>query len=70
MRQEKTDLHDFLKPNTFGICGILFSCVNSSHRFSVGEYETYRQDRYNRLKDGVLTLVIKCLLIYRDSEPR
>ena len=57
IRNKKMELQNFLKTNNIDICCIQESHLNSMHRFSVRGYETFRQDRENRPKGGVVTLV-------------
>ena len=50
--RKKTDLQKFLK-HCIDVCTI----QESHHRFFTRGYETFRQDRENRPKAGVVTLV-------------
>ena len=57
VRRKKTELQNFLKERNIDVCCIQETHLNSSHRFSIRGYESYRQDRENRPKGGVITLV-------------
>ena len=54
---KKPELQAFLKMNSIDICCIQETHLNKNHRFFIRGYELYRQDREDRPKDGILTLV-------------
>ena len=57
VRLKKMELQHFLKPKTIDVCCIQETHLSSSHRFFIWGYEVFRQDRENRPKGGLLTLV-------------
>ena len=57
VRQKKLELSNFLKVNNIDVCCIQETHLNKNHRFFIRGYELYRQDREDRPKGGVLTLV-------------
>ena len=60
MRKEsdlKTELQHFLKLKAIDVCCIQEMHLSSCHRFFIRGYEVFRQDRENRPKRGLLTLV-------------
>ena len=57
VRLKKTELQHFLKLKTIDVCCIQETHLSSSHRFFIRGYEVFRQDRENRPKGGLLTLV-------------
>ena len=57
VRLKKTELQHFLKLKAINVCCIQGMHLSSSHRFFIRGYEVFRQDRENRPKGGLLTLV-------------
>ena len=57
VQHKKLELQNFLKANSIDICCVQETHLNSNHRFFVRGYELYRQDRQERKKGGVCTLV-------------
>ena len=57
VRLKKTELQHFLKLKASDVCCIQETHLSSSHRFFIRGYEVFRQDRENRPKGGLLTLV-------------
>ena len=57
VRLKKTELQHFLKLKAIDVCCIQETHLSSSHRFFIRGYEVFRQDRENRPKGGLLTLV-------------
>ena len=61
MRKEsetkKLEPQVLLKERNIDVCCIQETHLNSSHRFSIRDYETFRRDRKDRPKGGILTLV-------------
>ena len=57
VRLKKTDLQLFLKLKAIDVCCIQETHLSSSHRCFISGYEVFRQDRENRPKGGLLTLV-------------
>ena len=57
VRLKKTELQHFLKLKAIDVCCIQEMHLSSSHRFFIRGYEVLRQDRENRPKGGLLTLV-------------
>ena len=57
VRLKKTELQHFLKIKAIDVCCIQETHLSSSHRFVIRGYEVFRQDRENRPKGGLLTLV-------------
>ena len=51
------ELQVLLKERNIDVCCIQETHLNSSHRFSIRDYETFRRDRKDRPKGGILTLV-------------
>jgi len=71
VQHKKTELQNFLRTNSIDICCIQESHLNSSLRFFVRGYEIHRQDRSNRPKGGVLTLVrntLSSVEVHRSGE--
>ena len=57
VRLKKTELQHFLKLKAIDVCCIQETHLSSSHRFFIRGYEVFRQDRENRPKGGLLTVV-------------
>lgn len=57
VRLKKTELRNFLQKHNIDVCAIQETHLKPNHRFIIRGYETYRQDRQNRPKVGVITLV-------------
>lgn len=57
VQHKKLELQNFLKANNIDICCIQETHLNSNHRFFIRGFELYRQDRQDRPKGGVCTLV-------------
>ena len=57
VRNTKLELQVLLKERKIDVCCIQETHLNSSHRFSIRGYETFRRDRKDRPKGGILTLV-------------
>jgi len=57
VQRKKLELQNFLKTNNVDICCVQETHLNKNHRFFIRGYELYRQDREDRPKGGVLTLV-------------
>ena len=57
VRLKKMELQYFLKLKAIDVCCIQETHLSSSHRFFIRGYEVFRQDRENRPKGGLLTLV-------------
>ena len=57
VQRKKLELSHFLKENSIDICCIQETHLNSNHRFFIRGFELYRQDRQDRPKGGVCTLV-------------
>ena len=71
VRLKKTELQHFLKLKAIDVCCIQDTHLSSSHRFFIRGYEVFRQDRENRPKGGLLTLVrnnIPAAEIQRSSQ--
>jgi len=71
VRLKKSDLQNFLKEESIDVCAIQETHLTQNHRFFIRGYETYRQDRQNRPKGGVVTLIrntIPSLEIQRSAE--
>ena len=56
LRKTRNSNH-FLKHKAINMCCIQETHLSSSHRFFIWGYEVFRQDRENRPKGGLLTLV-------------
>ena len=56
-RNKKLELQVLLKENNIDVCCIQETHLNSCHRFSVRGNETFRRDRKDRPKWGILTLI-------------
>ena len=54
---KKTEQQHFLKLKAIDVCCIQETHLSSSHRFFIRGYKVFRQDRENRPKGGLLTLV-------------
>ena len=57
VRNKKPELQSFLKNKKIAIICIQETHLTDAHRFSIRGYEPFRQDRVNRHKGGLLTLV-------------
>ena len=57
VRQQKTELQNFLKQNGIDVYTIQETDLTVNYRFYVRGYEAYRKDRGSKNKDGVVTLV-------------
>ena len=57
VRLKKIELQKFLKENSIDVCTIQESHLTTNHRFFIRGFEIYRQDRKNRPKGGIVTLV-------------
>ena len=57
VRNKKLELQVLLKERNIDVCCIQETHLNSSHRFSIRGYETFRRDRKDRPNGGILTLV-------------
>ena len=57
VRNKKLELQVLLKERNINVCCIQETHLNSSHRFSIRRYETFRRDRKDRPNGGILTLV-------------
>ena len=57
VRNKKLELQVLLKERNIDVCCIQETHLNSSHRFSIRRYETFRRDRKDRPNGGILTLV-------------
>lgn len=57
VQHKKLELQNFLKANSIDICCVQETHLNNNHRFFIRGYELYRQDRQDRPKGGVCTLV-------------
>ena len=57
VRLKNTELQHFVKLKAIDVCCIQETHLSSSHRFFIRGYEVFRQDRENRPKGGLLTLV-------------
>ena len=55
--KQKLELQVLLKERNIDDCCIQETHLNSSHRFYIRGYETFRRDRKDRPKGGILTLV-------------
>ena len=58
VRNKKLELQVLLKERNIDVCCIQETHLNSSHPFSIRAYETFRRDRKDRPKGGILTLVV------------
>ena len=70
-RNKKLELQVLLKERNIDVCCIQETHLNSSHRFSIRGYETFRRDRTNKPKGGILTLVKSthaAAEVYRSEE--
>ena len=71
VRLKKTELQHFLKLKAIDVCFIQETHLSSSHGFFIRGYKVFRQDRENRPKGGLLTLVrnnIPAAEIQRSSQ--
>lgn len=57
LRNKKPELQDFLKTKKIDIICIQETHLTDAHRFFIRGYELFRQDRVNRHKGGLVTLV-------------
>jgi exonuclease III len=57
VRGKKLELQNWLKDNNIDVCCIQETRLNPDHRFSIRGYETFRRDRTEGHKGGLLTLV-------------
>ena len=57
VRFKETELQHFLKDKVIDVCCIEETHLSNSHHFFIRGYEVFRQDRDNRPKGGLLTLV-------------
>ena len=57
VQRKKPELQAFLKMNSIYICCIQETHLNKNHIFQIRGNELYRQDREDRPKGGILTLV-------------
>ena len=57
VRNKKNELQVLMKQRNIDECCIQETHLNSRHRFSIRGYETFRKNRKDRLKGGILTLV-------------
>ena len=57
VRNKKLELQVLLKERNIDVCCIQETHLNSSHRFSIRGYDTFRRDRKNRPKGGILAHV-------------
>ena len=57
VQRKKVDLQRFLRENTIDVCCIQETHLKDTHRFFIRGYEIFRQDRQNRPKGGLITLV-------------
>ena len=60
VHRKKLELQNFLKEHHVDICCIQETHLNPNLRFSIRGYTTYRHDRIEQHKGGVLTLVKNC----------
>ena len=58
VRNKNLELQVCLKERNIDVCCIQETHLDSSHRFSIRGYETFRRDRKDRPKGGILTLVV------------
>ncbi|KAK7108155.1 hypothetical protein V1264_015944 [Littorina saxatilis] len=71
VRNKKIDLQNFLKQQNIDVCCMQETHLNSSHRFSIRGYETFRHDRASGHKGGVIILVKNSMAaaeIYRSQD--
>lgn len=57
VRNKKTELQHFLRDQAIDVCCIQETHLTETHRFFIRGYEVFRQDRENRPKGGLITLV-------------
>lgn len=57
VQRKKVELQRFLKENAIDVCCIQETHLKNTHRFFIRGYEVFRQDRENRPKGGLITLV-------------
>ena len=57
VRNKKLELQVLMKERNIDVCYIQETHLNSSHRFSIRGYDTFRRDRKNRPKGGILAHV-------------
>ena len=57
IRKKKPELQNFLSKEKIDVLCVQETHLNEQHRFSIRGYQTFRNDRENRIKGGVLTLV-------------
>lgn len=57
VQRKKVELQQFLRENAIDVCCIQETHLKNTHRFFIRGYESFRQDRENRPKGGLITLV-------------
>ena len=57
IRRKKPELQEFLRREKIDVICVQETHLSDAHRFSVRGYEPFRQDRPDRPKGGILTLV-------------
>ena len=57
VRNKKLELQVLLRERNIDVCCIQETHLNSCHHFSIRDYETFRRDRKDRTKGGILNLV-------------
>jgi len=56
-KQKPQNSQVLLKERNIDVCCIQETHLNSSHRFSIRGYKTFRREQKDRPKGGILTLV-------------